>query len=460
MGTNLKHTSSRLNSRKVLFVLFAGIFVVAFDIAITGPALPGIQEEFSITKRLISWVIGVYVFFNLAGTPVITKLSDIYGKKTLFLISLLIFLSGSLVVSFSNSFNMLLFGRAVQGLGGGCILPIASAMIGDYFPFNKRGKILGLSGGIFGLAFICGPLFSGIVLSRFNWNYLYMITILPGIFIFILGVVALPSAVRRKKSRIDWTGLYLLCISLGLFAYGINKLDFYQITLSLKQGALFYILVSIFLFAGFILYQTRTRIPLVRIGLFKSRQVILACIIAFGTGVFQASFLFIPDMIVDEFLVDPSKASFMILPFMIAYVIGSPLSGRLVDKSGTRIIVIISLIIVAGGSILFAISNHSLISLIIAEILFGFGLSALVSSSLRYIILKESASSERTITQGMLNVCMNFGQLSGASMIGAIIASAETSTAGYHISYHIITIFAVVMMVHGFFLKSKLKEMS
>jgi len=441
----------------LLFILFGGIFIVALDIAITGPALPGIKASMNIDNRLLSWVIGVYVFFNLVGTPVIAKLSDSYGKKKLFLFAIFAFLTGSLLVSLSTNFNMLLLGRSIQGIGGGCILPIVSAMIGDYFPIDQRAKVLGISGGIFGLAFICGPLFSGIILSSLSWNYLFLIVLLPGILVFILGWIHLPETGRRKKVKIDWAGLYLLCISLGLFAYGINKIEFSQLNSS-GLGNLVFILISILLFFGFVIYQTKTRIPLVRLSLFKTRQVLLACIIAIGVGIAHASFLFVPDMIVDSLNVSASLASWMIMPMVASMAIGSVLAGRLVNITGTRVIILAGLILITAGSFLFTREISTSYILYAGEIMFGTGLSAIVSSALRFIILNESAKSERTMTQGMLNVFLNFGQLVGASLIGAIIASIAVKGTGYHSAFLIIAILGFSLIIPALFLKSKLKE--
>ena len=441
----------------MMFILFGGIFIVAFDIAITGPALPAIKVDMGVDNRLISWVIGIYVFFNLVGTPVIAKLSDSYGKKRLFLFAIFIFLAGSLFVSLSTNFNMLLLGRSIQGLGAGCILPIVSAMIGDYFPIDQRARILGLSGGIFGFAFICGPLFSGIILSKLSWNYLFLIVLLPGLLIFVLGLIHLPAINRRKKVKIDWLGLYLLCVSLGLFAYGINRIEFDTLN-SLRSSTSIFILISILLFFGFVIYQTKTRIPLIRLSMFKTRQVLLVCLIAIGVGIAHASFLFIPDMIVDFYSVSASKASWMIMPMVAAMAIGSVVAGRLVNRIGTRAIILTGLILISAGAFMFTFKTSSPFLLYSGEIMFGAGLSAIVSSALRFIILNESATSERTITQGMLNVFLNFGQLVGASLIGAIIASISVTGVGYHTAFSIIAILGFSLIIPSLFLKSRVKE--
>jgi len=163
-------------------------------------------------------------------------------------------------------------------------------------------------------------------------------------------------------------------------------------------------------------------------------------------------------MIVDSLNVSASLASWMIMPMVASMAIGSVLAGRLVNITGTRVIILAGLILITAGSFLFTREISTSYILYAGEIMFGTGLSAIVSSALRFIILNESAKSERTMTQGMLNVFLNFGQLVGASLIGAIIASIAVKGTGYHSAFLIIAILGFSLIIPALFLKSKLKE--
>ena len=138
----------------VLAVLFLGVLMGALDIAIVGPALPVIGAEFGLDSRGLSWVFTLYVLGNLIGTPLMAKLSDRFGRRNVYMLDVGLFAAGSLVVALSHgtgAFWLLLAGRAIQGLGAGGIFPVASAVIGDTFPPEKRGSALGLIGAVFGL---------------------------------------------------------------------------------------------------------------------------------------------------------------------------------------------------------------------------------------------------------------------------------------------------------------------
>ena len=152
----MNETDNRRRNQ-LLLVLFIGVLMGALDIAIVGPALPAIQAYFGVGERAIAWIFAIYVLFNLVGTPLMAKLSDALGRRSIYVADVTLFALGSLLVAAAPNFGLLLVGRAVQGLGAGGIFPVASAVIGDTFPPEKRGSALGLIGAVFGLAFLVGP---------------------------------------------------------------------------------------------------------------------------------------------------------------------------------------------------------------------------------------------------------------------------------------------------------------
>ena len=153
---------------RLLAVLFGGVLMGALDIAIVGPALPAIQEEFGVDSRGLSWVFNIYILLGLLSAPLMSKLSDRYGRRDIYLLDIALFALGSLVVASAPNFWVLLSGRAIQAFGAGGILPVASAVIGDIFPPKRRGPALGLIGAVFGAAFLLGPLLGGILL---HWSW-------------------------------------------------------------------------------------------------------------------------------------------------------------------------------------------------------------------------------------------------------------------------------------------------
>ncbi|MCK7538687.1 MAG: MFS transporter [Marinilabiliales bacterium] len=136
-----------------------------------------------------------------------------------------IFAVGSLWVSLSQSFGALLTGRAIQGFGASGIFPVASALVGDLFPREKRGRILGMIGAVFGLAFLMGPFIAGVVLRYFEWHMLFLVNIPVSLVLIYFSMKILPSVPNDKVSAIDWGGIITLGIALSGFTIGLNSID-------------------------------------------------------------------------------------------------------------------------------------------------------------------------------------------------------------------------------------------
>ena len=197
----------------------------ALDISIVGPAIPAIENSIKVDKQLTSWIFSIYVLANLVGISLMAKLSDLYGRRRIYILSISIFAVGSLIVALSENFNILLTGRAIQGFGASGIFPVASAVVGDIFPPEKRGRALGLIGAVFGIAFILGPVIAGVVLKYFVWNDLFFIN-LPIAFILIyFSNKLLPSDPVSSVTSIDWKGIIILGLFLSAFAFGINQIN-------------------------------------------------------------------------------------------------------------------------------------------------------------------------------------------------------------------------------------------
>src|SRR5512137_1770316 len=209
---------------RVLLVLFIGVLMGALDIAIVGPALPTIRDYFGVDDRAAAWIFSIYVLFNLVSTPLMAKLSDSFGRRTIYVMDVAIFAAGSLVVSLAPAFGFVLLGRAIQGLGAGGIFPVASAVIGDTFPPEKRGRALGLIGAVFGLAFIIGPILGGVLLMA-GWRWLFLINLPVAAVVIVMALRVLPTARRSERLRFDWLGMLTLGVALASLAFGLNRID-------------------------------------------------------------------------------------------------------------------------------------------------------------------------------------------------------------------------------------------
>jgi len=443
------------NLRPLLLILFVGVLMGALDLAIIGPALPAIQADLGLDTRALAWIFNIYVLFQLMGTPLMAKLSDRYGRRSVYVLNLGLFGVGSLILAVAPSFEMLLVGRAVQGLGAGGIFPVASAVIGDTFPPEKRGQTLGLLGAVFGIAFLVGPILGGVLL-RFSWHWLFIIN-LPIVALLIWQSLRLLPGTRVAEPKpFDAAGALVLSLALGSLAIVFTEMDASRLLASLTSLPVApFAVLAVVLTPYFWRIERRAADPIIPPRLLTSWQMRLTGAIAIGTGTLEAGSAFFPALAVAALGVTDYNASLLMLPSVLATTIGAPLTGRLLNRMGSRLIVQLGLLGVAIGTLMYALMDLTLTLFIVGGIIGGFGFSALLGAPLRYIVLNEARPEDRGTAQGLLTVFLAIGQLSGAAVIGGVAASRGGGTDGYQLALLILGLLTAMLVVAGFGLKSR-----
>lgn len=454
-SNNIKNRENR-----ILVVLFLGVLMGALDISIISPALPAIKNSFQIDTRILIWVFNVYLLSYLVGTPFMAKLSDRSGRKKIYILSIILFGLGSLVSAFSFNFPSLLLGRIIQGFGAGGIFPVASAFIGDAISPARRGAAYGIIGTVFGLAFIIGPILAGIILN-YTWRWLFLINIPIILFLIILSLIILPSTKKKETSEFDYKGMAILAVALTLLAYGLNSININNIMgtiITLKVPLIMTIGIILLLILYFI--ELRIKDPIINVNLFKQRQFSITMLLALGIGIAQAGIIFIPTLSILAFKLNITLASFSLLPLVITTVIGAPLFGLILDRKGSRFVIICASIILTTGLILLSmISSNNITLFLISGLIIGLGLSGILGAPLRYIVLNEAPAKDRGSAQGLLSINTSFGQIIGAALLGAIISSQQGQLSGFNISYTLLGMIAFIMFLLAIRLKSRREEL-
>ncbi len=425
----------RRERNRILAVLFLGVLMGALDIAIVGPALPAIRRAFGVDARASAWIFSLYVLFNLIGTPWMAKLSDRYGRRSIYVLDVALFALGSLTVALAPSFPVLLAGRALQGFGAGGIFPVASAVIGDTFPPERRGSALGLIGAVFGLAFLIGPILGGILLA-FGWPWLFLINLPLAAAVAAAAWRLLPTAGAPAPRPFDRAGMAILALLLAAFAYGLSRLDATHLLASLtgpQAGP--WLLLALLLSPLFLWVEARAADPVVRLSLFRSRQVALGSLLSLGAGLEEGALVFLPSLAVVALGVEEREASFLLLPVVLAMAVGSPVVGRLLDRQGSRRVLLVGTGILSLGMAALGRWPTTRVGFLGGGVLIGLGLSALLGAPLRYIFLNEVPAADRGAAQGLISLLTSVGQLLSGALIGAVAASLGGGTAGYAESY-------------------------
>jgi EmrB/QacA subfamily drug resistance transporter len=449
------HTRNR-----VLLVLFIGVLMGALDIAIIGPALPSIQSDFGLDDRTLGWTIAIYVLFNLLGTPLMAKLSDLLGRRPIYVLAVSIFALGSLLVTFCPNFAVLLIGRSVQGFGSGGIFPVAVTIIGETFPPSKRGRTLGLLGAVFGLAFLIGPILGGILLM-ISWRLLFIVNLPIALLIITMSLRHLPAGTRSQQRSFDLVGMALLGGLLISLAYGLQQLDTAHLWSSLTSTRVGpFLLGAGVLLPVFWRIESKTADPILPARLFRSRQTLLACVFSVGSGLFQGALVFVPALLVAAYGVTSARASFMLVPLVVVLGLAAPVAGWLLDQLGSKRVLMGGGCLATVGLGMLGLFGTDLVYFYIASATIALGLSSLVGAPLRYIVLNETPQQDRTAAQGAINVITQVGLLVSGVMVAAIADSQGGGANGYRAAYLSLAVIALGLTCLAFGLKNRKEELA
>ncbi len=405
---------------QLLLVLFLGVLMAAMDIAVTGPALPAMQSQLGMDVTTGAWIFGIYIVANLVATPLLAKSSDRYGRRISFLTSIVIFGIGSVIVATATDVTILLIGRAVQGFGAGGIFPVASAVVGDVFPIEQRGRALGLIGAVFGIAFLIGPIIGGVLLL-FGWPWLFWVNVPIVLLIMGLGLRLLPAGGGQQGAPFDWLGSIVLSGMLIALALGLQGLERGMVAL----------IVAAVLVPILIVVERRAADPVVQLSLLRRWQIVVILALAFGAGIAEAVTLYIPSLLVSAYSMSESTASFQLIPLVLAMAVASPASGRMLDKVGAKPVVLTGIVLMVAGLVVLGLWPTSMMWFYGFSILFGLGIAVLLGAALRYMMLGEATPAERAPAQAMLTITISVGQMIGATMMSTVAAQYGDATSGY-----------------------------
>ncbi len=431
----------------MLWVLFPGVLMGALDIAMTGPALPAIQAHFALDERAVAWVFALFVLCSLIGTPLMAKLSDTFGRRKVFIFDIFLFVTGALIVAFAPTYTLFLVGRALQGLAVGGVFPVASAVIGDVIPVERRGRILGLIGAVFGVAFLIGPPLAVALMVALDWTWIFLVSVPVGLTVILLAFRLLPVSKRPpERAPFDWAGMLALVFILGALAFGVNQMDTRSAGIGFTSIRVWPFLLFALTLIPVFNHLERTAVnPMVRLGLFKSREVRIACALSVGSGFTEAALIFIPAFTIAAFGISRSQAGLLMMPLVLALAFGSPTIGRMLDRVGARKIVILGTGLLTLG--MMALAGWGMYKSVYypATILIGLGLACVLGTSLNYILLNETPVEDRGTGQGLQSLFLGIGQLIGSAFIGALVTSQGGGIRGYQIAYALIAVVALLL---------------
>ncbi|MFI8385801.1 DHA2 family efflux MFS transporter permease subunit [Streptomyces sp. NPDC085540] len=321
-------------SRDVLVsigALLLGLLIAALDQTIVSTALPTIVSDLGGMAHL-SWVVTAYMLASTAATPLWGKLGDQYGRKKLFQYAIVLFLIGSALCGIAQDMPQLIGFRALQGLGGGGLIVLSMAIVGDIVPPRERGKYQGLFGGVFGATSVLGPLLGGLFVDNLSWRWVFYINLPIGLVALVVIAAVLHIPARSSQHTIDYLGTFLIacvatCLVLVASLGGTWGWGSAQIIGVAVLGAV--------LLVGFLLVERKAAEPVLPLGLFRIRTFTLCSAISFVVGFAMfGAMVYLPTFLQIVQGVSPTLSGVHMLPMVIGMLLTSTVSGQIVSRTG------------------------------------------------------------------------------------------------------------------------------
>ena len=317
---------------RILLAVMIGVFLAALDQTVVGTALPRIVTDLR-GNDVYTWAFTAYLLTATISGPLYGKLSDLYGRRPIFLAGIGIFLVGSVLAGVSPSIEWLIAARGVQGLGAGALFPIAIAIIGDIFAPSERGKYQGLFGAVFGLSILVGPAIGGLITDTLGWHWVFFVNLPVGAVAALLVWRYLPAYhLGGDRPRIDYVGAVLFAAALVPILVGLTNKQTAAWTDASVGGLL--LLGGVFL-AAFIFVESRVAEPIVPLSLFRIRSFSVSIsavfLAAFG---FFAAVVFLPRWFQVVNGSSATESGYQILPLLGGLIISAMASGQIVSRTG------------------------------------------------------------------------------------------------------------------------------
>jgi EmrB/QacA subfamily drug resistance transporter len=423
--------AQQLDNRRILLIivgLLLGMLLASLDQTIVSTALPTIVGDLGGLSQL-SWVVTAYLLASTASTPLWGKLGDLYGRKRLFQIAIVLFLIGSALSGLSQNMAQLIAFRALQGLGGGGLIVTSQAIIGDVVSPRERGRYQGIFGAVFGVTSVVGPLLGGFLVDTLSWRWVFYVNLPLGAVALVVTALVLPAAQRRHASvSIDYLGTALIAgatVSLVLLTT-LGGVTYPWISAPMILLAL----LALALLVAFVLAEQLAAEPVLPLRLFRNRVFSLTSAVGFVVGFAMfGAITFLPLYLQVVQGASPTESGLRLLPLMAGLLLTSTLSGQLISRRGRyRIFPIIGTAVIAVGMFLLSrMDEHtSTLSASVAMLVLGLGLG-LVMQVLVIVVQNAVAYRDLGVATSGATFFRSIGSSFGVATFGAILTSALTA---------------------------------
>ncbi|GIP23654.1 MDR family MFS transporter [Paenibacillus sp. J22TS3] len=411
---------SSLKRSYILAGLLLSTFLAAIEGTVIGPAGPRIVGELG-GAQLLSWVFTAYLLTMSVTTPIFGKMSDLYGRKMVFVVGSVLFLGGSLLCGFATSMEQLIIFRAIQGIGAGGLIPVTFTIIGDIYSIEERAKVQGYISSVWGISSLVGPLLGGYVVDAFNWRWVFGFNIPFGLLSVVFIIKYLDENIEKKKVKIDIAGAITFTIGVAALLFGLAA-GGQQLAWDSPLLIVIFAVAVVSLVLFFVV-EKRAEEPLVPLKLFRYRDIAysnIASLLASALLIGLTSYF--PLWVQGVLGENATRSGLLLAPMSVSWLVGSVIGGRWIVSHGSRITSIIGLlfIVVGAGGMAFVTDETPEYVLMLWNALYGLGFG--FSFTVFTIIAQSSVGfSLRGASTALNSFVKSLGQTIGVAVFGVLI---------------------------------------
>lgn len=398
--------------------ILLSLFLASMEGTVVATAMPTIVAQLG-GLSIYSWVFSIYMLTSTTTVPIYGKLSDLFGRRLVYIISMVLFLVGSVLCAQARTMEQLILFRAFQGIGAGGVLPLAFTIIGELFTLEQRTRMQGLFSGVWGVSAVIGPLIGGFLVDQISWHWVFLINIVPGVLASGLVWFAWKGTRGEAKTRaaIDIPGAVFLTLGVLSLLLGLNELGTLVGWVSLAAAAA--------LFAGLMWAERRAADPILPLHLFRDRLFTVSILhgVMSGWAMFGST-AYIPLFVQAVLGTTATQAGIALTPMSLSWTLASILGSHLLLKVGYRSLSLFGMVmLVAGAFLMTTIGVHtSEISVMIYTAMMGVGMGLSIPA---FLIAVQSTvrRTELGVATSTLQFSRSIGGTLGVSVMGAFLSS-------------------------------------
>jgi EmrB/QacA subfamily drug resistance transporter len=421
--------------RLVVLAVDMAMALAALDNTVIGTAMPTVVASLG-GLSLFSWVFSIYLLTSTAALPIFGRLSDLFGRRNMFLVAIWIFTGASALCGLSTSMVFLIAARGVQGIGAGGAFALSQAVFGEIFPPHERGRMQGYLAAVWGVAALIGPLIGGLIVTYLGWRWTFFVNVPVGIaatYMLVVGLTDLTHAGTER--RVDYVGAG--CLVVSIIALMLALLEFAKPGQPFGIEAAAALGICLIFTGAFLFVESRVAEPILPLGLFGHRifTTTTVCLFLSGLAMFGAV-SFIPLFVQGVLGGTAVQAGSVLTPITLSWVMGSAIGGRLINRFGYRTLGVAGMLSLTTGYLLFTRlgAGSSLQHAAGSGLILGVGMGLITVTT---VVAVQSAAPAGQI--GVVSTLpfffRNIGATIGVAIMGAILNSHVAAGGGGPMSF-------------------------